>query len=48
MTEMEAKLLASIDGVKNEINDVKTEQTVMKKCLADIGQVFVIPIKHIN
>ena len=38
MTEMEAKLLASIDGVKNEVNDVKTEQ--MKKGLTNIEQVF--------
>ena len=38
MTEMEAKLLASIDGVKNEINDVKTEQ--IKKGLTNIEQVF--------
>ena len=42
MTEMEAKLLASIDGVKNEINDVKAEQ--MKKGLTNIEQVFDIPI----
>ena len=36
MTEIEAKLLASIDGVKDEINGVKTEQTTMKKGLAKI------------
>ena len=40
MAEMGAKLLASIDGVKNEINDVKSEQTVIKKRLANIEQVF--------
>ena len=44
MAEMEAKILASIDGVKNEVNDVKTEQTAMKKGLANIEQVFDIPI----
>ena len=31
MAKMEAKLLASIDGVKNEVNDVKIEQTAIKK-----------------
>ena len=53
MTEMEAKILASIDSVKNEmncvkndINDVKAKQTVMKKDLANIEQVFLAFLSH--
>ena len=40
MTEMETKILASIDGVKNEMNGIKTEQNEVKKRLDAIEQVF--------
>ena len=39
MAEMEAKILTSIDGIKNEINGIKAEQNEMKKQIT-IEQVF--------
>ena len=40
MTEMETKILASIEGIKNEMNEIKTEQDAMKKTIRTIEQVF--------
>ena len=39
MEEMEAKILSSINDVKNEMNGIKTEQNEMKKQIT-IEQVF--------
>ena len=40
MTEMETKILASIEGIKNEMNEIKTEQDATKKQIRTIKQVF--------
>ena len=40
MTEMETKILASIESIKNEMNEIKTEQDAMKKQISTIKQVF--------
>ena len=40
MSEMETKILASIDDIKNEMNGIKTEQNEVKKRLDAIEQVF--------
>ena len=40
--EMEAKILSSIDDIKNEMNGIKTEQNEMKKQISTIEQVFLI------
>ena len=40
MTEMETKILASIEGIKNEMDEIKTEQDTMKKPISTIEQVF--------
>ena len=40
MTEMETKILASIDAIKTAINGIKTEQNEVKKRLDAIEQVF--------
>ena len=37
---METKILASIEGIKNEMNEIKTEQDAMKKQISTIEQVF--------
>ena len=40
MNEMETKILASIEAIKNEMNGIKTEQNEVKKRLDAIEQVF--------
>ena len=40
MTEMETKILASIDAIKTEMNGIKTEQNEVKKRLDAIEQVL--------
>ena len=40
MNEMETKILASSDAIKNEMNGIKTEQNEVKKRLDAIEQVF--------